>query len=220
MARLNIVIKVSPYYTDKRYFYNTAYNTVFLTSVLFKYIGTVGKPVIELNFGIPVSDKYALPLNTAISELMQNGKWRQISDARKPESLCSEKMEIDSETTPLTPTHLLGAYVLSSAFAILGLLASLITLSAKKKRKTNDHEFYAKTVERHAQPQLLNRSSDYTYHHSDSDKIPAPPSENEEQDGIVHQIAVTNYEEEFRGAIASLTKEIVSLKEVVTNNSK
>ena len=94
---------------------------------------TVGKPVIELSWGIPVSNKYAAPFNTAITRLIQNGEWRHLSDVHKPESMCLE-MVVDSSITSLNPAHLSGAYVLSGILAMIGIIVSLVTLAMKRRR--------------------------------------------------------------------------------------
>jgi len=94
----------------------------------------VGDPVIKLPWGIPISDKYAPPFNTAIARLMQNGKWRQLSDAHKPDSVCQEIVVV-SDTTSLSPSHLLGAYVLSGVLAVIGIMASLIALAMKRNSR-------------------------------------------------------------------------------------
>ena len=91
----------------------------------------VGKSVIELSWGIPVSAKYAAPLNTAVTRIMQRGVWNNIADAAKPESICPDQA-MDSDTTPLGPEHMLGSYVLSGCLAVLGILISLGSLAKNR----------------------------------------------------------------------------------------
>jgi len=90
-----------------------------------------GKPVIELAWGLPVSDKYAAPLNTAATTIMQDGVWKSITDTAKPESICPEEA-IDSDTISLRPEQMLGSYVLSGCLAVLGILISLGSLVKKR----------------------------------------------------------------------------------------
>jgi len=93
----------------------------------------VGDPVLEMPWGIPVSEEYVLPLETVISEVFQQGVWGNISAVHEPQTMCSEEM-IDSDTESLTPKHLSGAYVLSAVLVATGILVGAIS---KSKRGSN-----------------------------------------------------------------------------------
>ena len=90
----------------------------------------VGDPVLEMPWGIPVSEEYVLPLETVISETFQQGVWGNISAVHEPQSMCYEEM-IDSDTGSLTPKHLSGAYVLSAVLVATGIIVGAISKSKR-----------------------------------------------------------------------------------------
>ena len=65
---------------------------------------------------------------------MQNGKWRQISDDREPESQCLDTV-VDSDTLSLYPGHLLGKYVLSGVLVVFGIFVSIVTKYVKDRKR-------------------------------------------------------------------------------------
>jgi len=85
----------------------------------------VGDPVIELPWGIPISDRYEAPLTTAISRLMQNGKWRELVDEEKPESMCNKGVSF-GVNQQLTPYNMLGSYVVSLILVLLGVFFTIL----------------------------------------------------------------------------------------------
>lgn len=82
----------------------------------------VGTPVIELPCGIPISDKYAAPMNTVLTYYLETGAWAEVQKKSKPETKCGGDQEFSSEETSLTPLHMLGAYVLSGVLATVGIV--------------------------------------------------------------------------------------------------
>jgi len=88
----------------------------------------VGDPVLEMPWGIPVSEEYVLPLETVISEVFQQGVWGNISAVHEPQSMCYEEI-IDFDTGSLTPKHLSGAYVLSAVLVATGIVVGAISKS-------------------------------------------------------------------------------------------
>ena len=205
----------------------------------------VGDPVIKLPWGIPISDKYAPPFNTAIARLMQNGKWRQLSDAHKPDSVCQE-IVVDSDTTSLSPSHLLGAYVLSGVLAGIGIIASLMALTMKQNNRRrrnrsrnangnyklsstaaamttmNTHAIIGQQQSQQQQQQDDGESAEELYTGNKSDNnMPTRPSPPSVCGGGDHDstIETTRMESgdyyDFRSAMASLTEDIASLKKAV-----
>ena len=145
----------------------------------------VGDPVIELPWGLPVSEVYAAPLETAISAMMQNGQWGNITEMHDPESICQEEI-VDSDTASLEPKHLSGAYVLSAALVFIGMVVSLLSK-------------YAKQVNNSALHKSVTDSSD-----SKTTAISA-------SDSRIEDICT---------AVANLTMEMASLKDVVAKQKE
>lgn len=98
----------------------------------------VGDPVLEMPWGIPVSEEYVLPLETIISEVFQQGVWGNISAVHEPQSMCHEEM-IDFDTGSLTPKHLSGAYVLSAVLVATGIIVGAISKSKPNVLPEDEH---------------------------------------------------------------------------------
>ena len=96
-------------------------------------INIVGTPVIEMPWGLPVSDKFARPMRTVLSEYIQSGAWNRLQKNAKPESQCPEKTT-DAENTELKPSHMAGAYMFSFCLALIGILFSLRKALKRKRR--------------------------------------------------------------------------------------
>lgn len=97
-------------------------------------INIVGTPVMEMPWGIPVSDKFARPMRTVFSEYIQTGGWNRVQKAAKPVNQCPEQV-IDHETTRLKPSHMFGAYAVSFSLAMIGILFSLSSAITRRRRR-------------------------------------------------------------------------------------
>ncbi len=96
-------------------------------------INIVGTPVMEMPWGFPVSDKFARPMRTVISDYIQSGAWNRLQKTAKPQSQCPEKI-VDAENTRLKPSHMAGAYMVSFGLALIGILFSLCKALKRERR--------------------------------------------------------------------------------------
>jgi len=169
---------------------------------LYCEVDRIGNPVIELPWGLPVSEKYAKPLDTAIAKFVEDGQWRNIIDKNKPASRCSEQ-EIDDDLTPLQPEELLGAYVLAAVLAGVGIIVNLIAGLSHRLHRNIKKE------------QQLQKSSSFSMTHEgvgSTHNCPNPPP-SDCGDPMEYGGLISN--EHFRSAMGSLTQEIVGLKRAV-----
>ena len=135
-------------------------------------VDRIGDPVIELPWGLPVSEKYVKPLNTAIAEFMVNGLWRQITDKNKPASLCSGQENDSDGLAPLIPKQLLGAYVLAAVLAGVGLLVNLIGWGNKKiKHQQQQKSSFSGTLSKTQENNMVGSQHQIGY------SLTSPPSQ-------------------------------------------
>lgn len=107
---------------------------------------------------MPVSEKYAAPLNTAIAKLLQEGNWRNMSDYHRPESRCEDEV-VDIDTHPLGPKHLLGAYVLSAALVVFGVFISAVLEWGKNRKRDAANDILPSATEKQTERDLSQNSS-------------------------------------------------------------
>mmetsp|Transcript_25086 Transcript_25086/g.26920 ORF Transcript_25086/g.26920 Transcript_25086/m.26920 type:complete len:659 (-) Transcript_25086:209-2185(-) len=169
-------------------------------------IDRIGDPVIELPWGVPVSEEFIKPLNTAIAKLMQNGQWRQITDKNKPASLCSGQEDDSDGLTPLTPHNLLGAYVLAGVLAGVGVLVNLIGLVNKKNKQQQQKSSSSETSRMTQEDSIVGSQQQNGY--SLPHPLPSNSGDPMEYGGLISI-------EHFQSAMGSLLQEIVGLKMAV-----
>ena len=161
----------------------------------------VGTPVIELPWGIPVSEKFSRPLRTIMTEYMHEGKWIQIQNDARPQSTCAEQ-DVGAENTKLEIKHMAGAYVLSGILATLGIFLS-ITESTKKKRKA---AHMLKALDDSEQEEILFGPND-------------PKTALDERPDVRDTEVAGEDEKDLHCLVVNLGKEIVELKQLLVSNN-
>lgn len=174
--------------------------------------------MIELPWGVPVSERFAGPLDTVISEVIQSGEWNRIISDHEKDSKCQENV-VDSEETPLYPKHLSGAYILSAGLVVLGIFASIIDRYVKDQKQGSYKEDKLPSTAIATDRVSLENSATG----GQTKDISSAVASLTEKIASLEKIVVSNQqqqpEQNVRGVAASLTeREMAGLKEMLNSD--